>query len=85
MYDKFGEFSSYLAINEACANQLKEGDLDAIREIAKENGLEIIADIPRSNDIIKFEDKGMTVIEGDPDLEISRTYLALAEKLLAQA
>ena len=40
MYDKFGEFSSYLAINEACTNQLKEGDLDAIREIAKENGLD---------------------------------------------
>lgn len=40
MFDKFGEFDSYFAINEAAGNQLAEGDLNAVREIAKENGID---------------------------------------------
>lgn len=40
MYDKFGEFDSYMEINRAAAAQLKEGDLEAIRKIAEENGIE---------------------------------------------
>ena len=59
-----------------------ENEYEKVAAFAERNGLEIIADIPRSSDIIKYEDRGMTVIEGDPELEISRTYLALAEKLL---
>lgn len=59
-----------------------ENEFEKVSAFAKENGLEIIADIPRSNDIIKFEDKGMTVIEGDPDLPVSKIYIELAEKLL---
>ncbi len=58
-----------------------ENEYEKVSEFAEKNGLEIIADIPRSNDIIKYEDLGMTVIEGDPELEISKTYIALAEKL----
>ena len=48
------------------------------------NGLPIIARIPRSDDIIRFEDEGKTVIEGDPELEVSRHFLELARKLLEQ-
>ena len=59
-----------------------ENEYEKVAAFAENNGLEIIADIPRSNDIIKYEDQGMTVIEGDPELEISRIYLALARKLL---
>lgn len=40
MYKKFGEFDSYEEINRAAAAQLKEGDLDAIKQIAEENGLD---------------------------------------------
>ena len=40
MFDVYGEFDSAAEINEAAANQLKEGDTDAIRQIAKENGLD---------------------------------------------
>ena len=40
MYKKFGEFDSWEEINRAARAQLEEGDLDAIKEIAKENGLD---------------------------------------------
>lgn len=40
MFDKFGEFNSFEEINTAAANQLKEGDVNAIKEIAEENGLD---------------------------------------------
>lgn len=59
-----------------------ENEYEKVSAFAQANGLEIIADIPRSDDIIRYEDQGMTVIEGDADLEISKTYIALAEKLL---
>ncbi|MGI6206436.1 MAG: AAA family ATPase [Anaerovoracaceae bacterium] len=59
-----------------------ENEREKVEAFADEHGLEIIADIPRSNDIIRFEDQGKTVIEGDPDLEISRIYIDLARRLL---
>lgn len=53
MFDRFGEFDSAEEINRAAAAQLAEGDEDAIRGIAKENGLDpddaedyIAGDIP---------------------------------------
>ena len=49
---------------------------------AEEKGLSIVGDIPRCDDINRFEDMGMTVIEGDPQLPISRTFTELAERLL---
>lgn len=50
----------------------------------KNSNLEIIADIPRSDDIIRYEDQGKTVIEGNPNLEISKIYLDLAKRLLEE-
>ena len=59
-----------------------ENEYEKVDAFAKERGLEIIADIPRSNDINRFEDMGKTVIEGDPDLLVSQVYIDLARKLL---
>ena len=39
MFDKFGEMNSYTEINELAANLLQEGDLDSLKELAKENGI----------------------------------------------
>ncbi|MCD8232391.1 MAG: AAA family ATPase [Clostridiales bacterium] len=61
-----------------------ENEYEKVSAFAVEHGLDIIADIPRSADIIRYEDMGMTVIEGDPDLPISRIYLELAKKLLSE-
>lgn len=61
-----------------------ENEREKVKAFAEKSGIPIIADIPRSQDIIHYEDLGMTVIEGDPELEISRIYLDLAERLLEQ-
>ena len=61
-----------------------ENEEEKVRSFAEANGLEIVADIPRSNDIIRFEDMGKTVIEGDAELEVSRAFLALADLLIAE-
>ncbi|MCR5526145.1 MAG: AAA family ATPase [Lachnospiraceae bacterium] len=55
-----------------------------VEAFAKENGLNVIGEIPRSDDIIFYEEAGKTVIEGDPELEVSRHYIELAKKLLAE-
>ena len=58
------------------------GEEEKVKNFAAEKGLEIIGDIPRSDEINQFEEQGMTVIEGDPDLPISRKFTELAERLL---
>lgn len=61
-----------------------ENEEEKVRAFADANNLEIVADIPRSNDIIRFEDMGKTVIEGDASLEVSKAFLALADLLLSE-
>ncbi|MCC8151855.1 MAG: nitrogenase iron protein NifH [Lachnospiraceae bacterium] len=62
-----------------------ENEQEKVSAFAAERGLEIVADIPRSEDIIRYEDRGMTVIEGDRDLPISHIYLDLAARLLQES
>jgi nitrogenase iron protein NifH len=57
---------------------------EKVKKFAEENNLEIIADIPRSDEIIYYEDQGMTVVEGDAKAEISKCYIELARKLLQE-
>ncbi len=61
-----------------------EREREKVEAFAEENGLTIIADIPRSPDITRFEEEGVTVLEGDSDLPISQVYLSLAEKLVSE-
>ncbi len=61
-----------------------EQEREKVERFAAERGLEVIADIPRSEEIIRYEDMGKTVIEGDRELPISRIYLQLAERLLSK-
>jgi nitrogenase iron protein NifH len=61
-----------------------ENEREKVEAFAKENGLPILADIPRSDDIIRYEDQGMTVIEGDETLAISQVYMELAKTLLEE-
>ena len=57
---------------------------EKVRTFADENNLEILADIPRSPEINIYEEKGQTVIEGDPKLPISKKFLSLAKTLLSE-
>ena len=59
-----------------------ENEEEKVRKFADDNNLEIVADIPRSNDIIHYEDMGKTVVEGDKNLEVSQRFLALAKMLI---
>ena len=59
-----------------------ENEEEKVRKFANDNNLEIVADIPRSNDIIHFEDMGKTVIEGNKNLPVSQKFLALAQMLI---
>lgn len=40
MFDKFGEFDSAGELNKAAAGQLKENDIEALMELAAENGID---------------------------------------------
>ena len=53
-----------------------------IHKVGIETGLFNLIEIPRSDEIIRWEDQGKTVIEGDKDSEISRRFFDLAEMLL---
>ena len=58
------------------------GEDEKVRAFAESKGLEIVGEVPRSDDITRCEDRGMTTIEADPDLPVSRTFLELAKKLM---
>ena len=66
MFDKFGEFDSAEEINETAAGLLEEGDLDGLREMAKENGFD--------------EDDVQDYIDGIYP-ELANTYTAAWNKL----
>lgn len=59
-----------------------EREYERVQTFADRHHLPIVADIPRSGDITYWEDAGKTVVEGNPDLPISRIYQKLAETIL---
>lgn len=59
-----------------------DDEYELVKAFADEHGLPIVADILRSKDIQYYENKGMTVVEGNPDLAVSQIYQDLARKLL---
>lgn len=54
-----------------------------VRAFALRAGLPIVADVPRSDDINRYEEQGKTVVEGDRTLEVSQVFIALAKALLS--
>ena len=61
-----------------------ENETEKVNDFAQANQLKILGEIPRSNDITRYEDQGLTVIQGDPELEVSRIFMKLAESLLKE-
>lgn len=59
-----------------------ENETEKVEAFAQANDLKIIGEIPRSNDINRYEEMGMTTIEGDINLEVSQKFIELAKKLL---
>lgn len=58
------------------------GEDEKVGEFAKEHNVDIVAVIPRSDDITLCEDKGMTVVEGAADSEAAGRFIDLAKVLL---
>ena len=59
-----------------------DNEEEKVRAFAESAGLDITADIPRSAEIIKYEDMGMTCVEGDPECEASKRFIELAKLLI---
>ena len=76
------EDRGYARVAGIVLNHRNVPDEDAkVEAFAAEHGLPIVAHIPRSDDINRFEDAGKTVIEGDADLPVSKRFLDLATRL----
>ena len=61
-----------------------ENEVERVKAFADERDLRILATIPRSQDIINFEDEGKTVIEGNPELPVSKEFFNLAKMLIGE-
>ena len=59
-----------------------ENETEKVNAFAEKNNIPIGGELPRSDEIIRWEDQGKTVIEGDENSEISEKFFALARKLL---
>ena len=78
------EDRGYARVAGIILNHRNVPDEDAkVQSFADERGLPIVARVPRSDDINRFEDEGKTVIEGDPTLPVSQCFLDLATRLSA--
>lgn len=76
---------NYAAVRGIVMNRRNvEREEEKVRAFADANNLEIVADIPRSNEIIRWEDQGKTVVEGDPESEVSQQFIKLAKQLLSE-
>ena len=59
-----------------------ENETEKVQAFAQKSNIPIVGEIPRSDEIIRWEDQGKTVIEGNAKSEISRRFFDLAEMLL---
>ncbi len=76
---------NYAAVRGIVMNRRNvEREEEKVRAFADANNLEIVADIPRSNEIIRWEDQGKTVVEGDPESAVSQQFIKLAKQLLGE-
>ena len=58
-----------------------ENEKEKVQAFAEKVGVPIVGEVPRSDEIIHWEEQGKTVIEGDPTSEISKCFFDLAELL----
>ena len=61
-----------------------ENEMEKVQAFSEKIGVPIVGEVPRSDEIIRLEDQGKTVIEGNPDSEISKCFFDLAELLLKE-
>ena len=79
LYSNFGEFDSVDEMNRTAAGLLKEGDIDSLKVLAKENGI----DEADTEDYINGEFKELATIKmaAEGKIRIEKEYLGLTEAL----
>lgn len=75
MFNRFGEFDSYEEINEAAEGLFNEGDLESLRLMAAENGLEAYVEMYTSGDTDTLCDDAMTAALGKIEVEAATLNL----------
>ena len=58
-----------------------ENETEKVQAFSEKIGVPIVGEVPRSDEIIHWEEQGKTVIEGNSDSEISKCFLDLAALL----
>ena len=58
-----------------------ENETEKVQAFSEKIGVPIVGEVPRSDEIIHWEEQGKTVIEGNPDSEISKCFFDLATLL----
>lgn len=71
MFDKFGEFDSWEEINKAAEGQKEEGDIEALKALAKENGIDIEDVTDYQNGTINELCTPLTAAMGKIDIEVA--------------
>lgn len=61
-----------------------ENETEKVQAFSEKIGVPIVGEVPRSDEIIRWEEEGKTVIEGDPESEISQCFFDLAKRLLEE-
>lgn len=54
---------------------------EKVQAFSEKIGVPIVGEVPRSDEIIHWEEQGKTVIEGDPTSRISKCFFDLAALL----
>lgn len=76
MFDRFGEFDSAAEINETAVNLRREGDIESLKVLATENGIDPdILEVFVSGDLIYLCDD-MTAALGKLDVEVKNVKCA---------
>lgn len=66
-----------------CRNVDDEEEI--VRKFAEERNLSILGIVPRDRNVQKYENMNQTVIQGDPDLEISKVIMEIARSIVEGA
>ena len=79
LYETFGEFDSVEEINKTAAGLLKEGDIDSLKVLAKENGIE--EDDVEDYINGEFDELATEMMAAEGKITIEKEYLKLTEAL----
>lgn len=61
-----------------------DNEVEKVEQFATSIGTSVVGTIPRSKEILDYEEQGMTVVQGDRTLPVSREFLRLAQSIMAR-